>query len=126
MVGAMGHMLQLQAQELLLHFAYLREICFHVLVHWLVHLVGEVDEELRVSLDGEALHPQGHRRFEAGDETIILCDVVGDLFAPLEAELHYIVKLVLSGRDEHGSSPRALACERVKVHDPAIWRFTPW
>ena len=106
---------------MLLHFVYLREVCLHVLILWLVHLVGEVDEELRVSLDGEAFHPQGHRNLEAGDETLVLCDVVGDLLAPLESELHGVVKFVLSGRDEHGSSPRALAREcTIKVHDPAI------
>ena len=31
----------------------------------LVYLVGEVDEELRVALDGEALHPQGDCSFQA-------------------------------------------------------------
>ena len=43
-------------------------------------------KELRVSLDGEAFHPQGHHSLEVGDEFLVLYDVVGDLFAPLEAE----------------------------------------
>ena len=80
-----------------------------MLILWLVQLVGEVDEELRVSLDGEAFQPQGHFNLEASDETLVLYDVVGDLLAPLEAELHGIVKFVLSGRDDYGSSPRALS-----------------
>ena len=46
LVGATGHVLQLQAQKLLLHLAHLHEACFHVLVLRLVYLVGEVDEEL--------------------------------------------------------------------------------
>ena len=59
--------------------------------------------------------------------TFVLCNVVGDLPALLEAELHDVVELVLSGRDEHCSSSRALACEcAIEIHDPAIWCFTSW
>ena len=58
------------------------------LVPWFVHLVGEVDEELRVTLDGEALHPQGCGGLEASDQPLVLCDAVGDLLTPLEEELH--------------------------------------
>lgn len=110
---------------LLFHFAYLREVCLHVLVPRLIYLVGEVDDELQVAPDGEALHPQGDRSLKASDEAFVLRDVVGDLLALLEAELHGVVELVLNGRDEHCSSPRALACERaIEICDPAIWRFT--
>ena len=55
--GAPGHVLQLQAQELLLHLAHLREVCLHVFVLRLVYLVGEVDEELLMALDDKALYP---------------------------------------------------------------------
>ena len=68
-----------------------------MLVLWLIYLVGEVDEELSVALDGEALHPQGHRSLEASYEAFVLCYVVGDLLALLEVEMHGVVKLVLSG-----------------------------
>ena len=120
-------MLQFQAQELLLHLAHLREVRLHVLVLRLVHLVGEVDEELRVALDGEALHPQGHCGLEASYEAFVLCYVVGDLLALLEAELHGIVELVLSGRDEHCSSPRAVVRESaIEIHDPAVRSLAPW
>ena len=45
----------------------------------------------------------------------------------LEAELHGVVKLVLSGRDEHCSSPRAFVRKgTIKIHDPAVWRLTSW
>ena len=80
-----------------------------MLVLWLINFVGEVDEELRVALDGETPHPQGHRSPEASYEALVLCYVIGDLLALLEAELHGVVELVLGGRDEHRSSLRALA-----------------
>ena len=93
----------------------------------LVYLVGEVDEKLRVAPDGEALHSQGHRNIMASYESFVLCNVVGDLLALLEAELHVIVELVLSGRDEHCSSPRALLREgAIEMHDPAVWCLTSW
>ena len=39
----------------------------------------------------------------------------------LEVELHNVVELVLSRRNEHGSSPRTLPCEgTIEVHDPAV------
>ena len=45
----------------------------------------------------------------------------------LKAELHDIVELVLSGRDEHYSSPRALVRESaIKIHDPPVRSLTPW
>ena len=59
LVGALGHMLQLKARELFFHLAHLREVGLHMLVLRLVHPVGEVDEELRVAFDDEALYPQG-------------------------------------------------------------------
>ena len=68
-----------------------------MLVARLIYLVGEVDEELRVAPDGEVLHPQGHCGLEASDEAFVLRDVVGDLLALLEAEMHGVVELVLSG-----------------------------
>ena len=80
-----------------------------MLVLWLIYLVGEVDEKLRVALDGETPHPQGHRGPEASYEALVLYYVIGDLLALLEAELHGVVELVLGGGDEHRSSPRALA-----------------
>ena len=68
-----------------------------MLILRLIYLVGEVDEELRVAPDGEALHPQGHRNLEAGDEALVFRYVVGDLLALLEPELYGVVELVLSG-----------------------------
>ena len=50
-------MLQLQPPELFLHLANLSEVGFDVLILWIVYLVGEVDEELRIALDDEELHP---------------------------------------------------------------------
>ena len=96
----MGHMLQLQPPKLLFHSADLRKICLHVLVLWLVYLVGEVDEELRVAPNGEALHPQSCRSLQASYEAFVFCNVVGDLLALLKAELHGVVEFVLSGGDE--------------------------
>ena len=90
-------MLQLQPPELLLHLAYFCEVCFHVLVLRLVHLVGEVDEELLITLDVEVLHPQCCCSFQARYEALVFCYVVGDLLALLETELYDIVELVLSG-----------------------------
>ena len=57
LIGAARHMLQLEPPELLLHLANLSEVGFHVLILWFVYLVGEVDEELQITLDDEALHP---------------------------------------------------------------------
>ena len=92
-----------------------------MLILWLVHFVGEVDEELRVALDGKAPHPHSRRSLQAGYEALLFGDSVGDLLAVLEAELHSVVKLVLTGRDEHCSSPRALVRKgAIKIHDPAI------
>ena len=96
-------------------------------VPWIVYLVGEVDEELRVAPDGESLYPQGHFSLQAGYEAFVFCNVVGDLLALLEAELHDVVELVLSGRDEHCSSPRALAREAtIEIHDPVIRHLASW
>ena len=45
----------------------------------------------------------------------------------LKAELHCVVELVLSGRDEHCSSPRALVREgAIEIHDPAVWSLASW
>ena len=81
-------MLQLHPPKLLLHPAHLCKIRLHVLVLWLVHFVGEVDEELRITLDGEALHPQGDSSFQACYQAFVFCYVVGNLFSMLETELH--------------------------------------
>ena len=95
-----------------------------MLVLWLVYLVGEVDEELRVASDGEALHPQSCRTLQASYEAFVFCDIVGDLLAMLEAELHGVVELILGGRDEHCPSSRALAREgTIEIHDPAVGRL---
>ena len=41
--------------------------------------------------------------------------------------MHGVVKLVLSGRDEYCSSPRALAREgAIEIHDPAVRRLASW
>ena len=93
-----------------------------MLVLWLVYLVGEVDEELRVAFNGKALHPQSCRSLQASYEAFVFRDVVGDLLALLKAELHGVVEFVLSGRDEYCSSPRALVREgAIEIHDPAVW-----
>ena len=92
-----SRLLQLQAQELFLHLAYVRQVCFHVFILRLVHFVGEVDEEVGVALDGEALYSQCGRSLKPGEQAFEFCDVVGDLLASLKAELHYIIKLVLGG-----------------------------
>ena len=68
-----------------------------MLVLRLVYLVGEVDEELRVALNGKAFHPQSCRGLQASYEAFVFCDVVGDLLALLKAELHSVVELVLRG-----------------------------
>ena len=95
-----------------------------MLVLRLVYLVGEVDEELRGAPNGEALHPQSRCGLQASNEALVLCDVVGDLLALLKAELHDVVELVLSGRDEYRPSPRGLMREgAVKIHDPAVRRL---
>ena len=87
-------------------------------------LLEKLTRSCESPLMGEALHPQGHRSLEASYEAFILCYVVGDLLALLEAELHGVVELVLSGRDEYCSSPRALAREgTIKIHDPAVRRL---
>ena len=80
---------------MLFYLTYLCEVRLHVLVLWLIYFVGEVDEELRVALDGEALHPEGHRVLEASDEAFVLCDVVGDLLALLEADVTPTMRLYL-------------------------------
>ena len=85
-----------------------------MLILWLVHFVGEVDEELRVAFNGKALHAQSCRGLQSSYEAFVFCDVVGDLLAMLKAELHGVVELVLSGRDDYCSSRRAL------VHEGAI------
>jgi hypothetical protein len=117
-------MLQFQAQETLLDPSDLLEVCLHMLVLGRVFLVGEVDKELRIASDGEALHSQCRRGLEASNQAFILCDVVGDLLTILEAQLYGVVELVLGGRDEHRASPRALVREgSIEVHDPAVWGF---
>ena len=75
-----------------------------MLVLKLVFLVGEVDKELRIALDGEMLDPEGHRDPEASDQALLFRDVVGDLLTMLKTELHNIVKLDLGRQDEYGPS----------------------
>ena len=124
LIGATGHMLQLQPPELLLHLADFRKVGFHVLILWLIHLVGDIDKELRIALDGEAFHPQGSCGLQARYYTFILRYVVADLFTLLETELYSVVELVLSGRYKHRPSPGAMSGERpIEVHDPAFWRL---
>ena len=97
LVRVMWHVLQFQAQELFLNFAYLLKVCLHVLVLWLVYFVGEVDEELGVTLDGEAPHSQSFPSLEFGDQAFVLRNVVGDLLALLEVELQGVVELFMGG-----------------------------
>ena len=68
-----------------------------MLVLGCVLLVGEVNKELRITLDGEALRPQRRRGPETGEQALEFCDVVGDLLALLEAELYRVAELVLGG-----------------------------
>lgn len=97
-----------------------------MLVLRLVYLVGEVDEELRIALDDEALYPQCDYGFQASYQAFILCYVAGDLFSVLATELYGIVELVLSRRYEHCAGPRAMSGEcPVDVNDPAIWCLVP-
>ena len=120
-------MLQLQPPELLLHPADFREVGFHVLVLRLVYFVGEVDKELRITLDGEALHSQGDCGFQACYQAFVFYYVIGDLFSMLETELHSVVELVLSGRYELRTSPRAVSGERpIEVHDTSIRCLASW
>ena len=85
MIVAARDVLQLHAEETLLELAHLLEVGGHVTVLGLVALVGEVDEELGIALDGYALDPQGDRGPEPGEEALIFSDVVGDLVVMLEA-----------------------------------------
>jgi hypothetical protein len=58
----------------------------------LVGFVGEVDDELRIALDSDALYPEGDHSPEPGEEALVLRDVVGDLVGlVLEAQLHSVV-----------------------------------
>ena len=85
LVRATWHVQQFQAQESFLNFVYLFTVLLHLLVLWLVRFVGEVDEELGVTSDGEAPHSQHRRSLEAGDQALILSDVIGDLPSMLKA-----------------------------------------
>ena len=67
LVRAARDMLQFQTLESFFNLTYLFQVCLHVLVLRRILLVGEVGEELGVSLDGEALNPQGGCGLEAGD-----------------------------------------------------------
>ena len=60
-----------------------------------VLLVGEVDEKLRVALDGKALYSQRGCEPESGGKAFKFCDFVGDLLTLLKADLHCITELVL-------------------------------
>ena len=62
-----------------------------MLILRLVYFVGEVDKELRIALDDEALYSQGDCNFQACYQAFVFCYVVGDLFSMLEAELHGVV-----------------------------------
>ena len=87
----------------------------------LVDLVGEVDQELRVALDDEALDAEADRSPDSGEEALVLSNIVGDLGALVEAELHSVVQLVSGWQGEYNAIPRALRRETsVEVHDPAV------
>ena len=63
----------------------------------LVRFVGEVDDELGIALDDDALYPEGDCSSEPGEEALVFGDVVGDLVRlALEAQLHGVVELVSS------------------------------
>ena len=64
-----------------------------MIVLGLVALVGEVDEELGITLDDYALDPESNCSSEPGEEAFVFSDVVGDLVLRLEAELHGVVEL---------------------------------
>ena len=101
---------QLHAQETLLHFAMFLQVRRHVLVLGRVVFVGEVHDELRISLDDDALNPQGGGGSEPCEEAFVLRYVVGDLVALLEAELYGVEELVSCWRSEDGASPPRLVC----------------
>ena len=118
-------MLQLQPPKLLLHPADLRDVGFHVLVPWFVYFVGEVDKELRITPDGEALHPQGDCGLQACYQAFVFCYVVGDLLSVLEAELHGVIEFVLGRGHKHCASSRTMSGEcPIEVHDLAVRCFT--
>ena len=97
-------MLELHAPEVLLELAYLFKVGHHVGVLRSVALVGEVDEELGVAFDEDALDAEGDGSFEPGDEAFVLGYVVGDLVAVLEAELDGVVEPTAGGKEEGISS----------------------
>ena len=68
-----------------------------MLVLWRVLLVGEVDEELGISLDGEVLPAERRHGPETGEQALEFRDVVGGLLALLETELYHVVELFLGG-----------------------------
>ena len=75
------------AKEALLELAHLLQIGGHVLIFGLVLLVGEVDEELQVPHDLEALDAELDGGPQASEESLVLGDVVGHLLTVLEAKL---------------------------------------
>ena len=90
-------------------------------VFGLIDLVGEVDQELRVALDDEALDAEADRGPSSGEEALVFGNVVGDLGAFVEAELDSVVELVPSWRGDHNASPRAVGGEpSVKMHGPTV------
>ena len=92
LVAATRDMLELHAEEALLEPAHLLQVGGHVLVLGFVALVGEVDEELQISLDEDALDAQSIGGLEASDEALVLSDEA--LVVMLEAELYGVVQLV--------------------------------
>ena len=70
---------------MLFELAYLFKVCRHVRVLRRVGPVGEVDEELRVALDEDALDAEGNGGSEPSEEALVFSNVVGDLVAALEA-----------------------------------------
>jgi hypothetical protein len=88
--------LHFHAEETLLELAHLFKVGNHVDILRLVSFVEEVDDELGVALDSDALDAEGDGSPEPGEEAFILYDVVGDLVRlALEIELHGIVELSL-------------------------------
>ena len=80
--------MQLKPVKTLHELVDLLELEGHMSILGLVDLVGEVDQELRIALDDKAFDAKADRSPNSGKEALVLGDVVGDLVALAEAELH--------------------------------------
>ena len=120
-------MFQPHAEEMLLEFMHLGEVCVHVRIFGLVCLVGEVDDELGVSFDDNVLDAESDGSLEAADESFILGDVVGDLAVGAKGELHCVEKLVAygGGQDDTSAGASTTACP-VKMHRPCARGRLSW